>query len=289
MNQPKAGSGELQKPRQRVDLHVHTTASDGTLTPEQVVDEAVRVGLSGLAIADHDSVEGVPPGLEKARSVGLILVPAVEINTDFGKDEIHILGYYIDPLSDALNSVLQRIRSERAGRAAKMVERLNALGMKVDLDRILQIASNGSVGRPHLARALVEAGYASTLSSAFGKYLVRGAPAYVPRYRLEPAEAIAIILEAGGVPVLAHPGLNKHDEMIPRLVEEGLRGIEAYHTDHTHGQTQRYLDLAARYGLVVTGGSDSHGPNNIRTVELGSVSVEMDVVRQLQDIADSRK
>ena len=272
--------------KQRADLHVHTTASDGTLTPEQTVREAARIGLGAVGIADHDTVDGIAPGIAAGRQLGVIVVPAVEINTDFGKDEIHILGYYIDYKSPALNAHLSRLRNERAERGRRIVERLNEMGLNVNLDRVFQIAGKGSVGRPHIARAIVEAGYASSMNGAFGKYLIRGAPAYVPRHKLTPSQAIDIIREAGGVAVLAHPGNSKCDELIPELVKAGLQGIEAYHTDHSSAKTRHYIEIARRYGLVATGGSDSHGPNNLKTVPIGHVTVDLTVVDKLRELAE---
>jgi len=265
----------------RADLHVHTTSSDGTLSPDQVVREAARVGLGAVGIADHDTVGGIEAGLAAAKEVGIILVPAVEINTDFGSDEIHILGYFIDHRSPALTANLERQRNARYERGRKIVERLNDLGVKVSFDRVQQIAGGGAIGRPHVARALVESGYAGSLNGAFAKYLIRGAPAYVARHKLTPFQAVEMILEAGGAPVLAHPGIHKHDELIPELIEAGIKGIEAYHTEHSSVQAEHYAKIGRQHNLIVTGGSDSHGPDNIKTVEIGSVTIGMEAVEQL--------
>ena len=274
--------------RQVADLHVHTTASDGSLTPEQVVQEAAEAGLAAIGIADHDTVDGIAPGLAAGREAGIIVVPAVEINTDYNDEEVHLLGYYIDFESSTLNEHLERLRNARLERAEKMVKRLNELGLKISLDRVLEIAGAGSVGRPHVAKAMVEAGYSSSMNSAFGKYLVSGASAYIPRYKLTPFEAIEIIHEAGGVAVLAHPGDSRHDEMIPQLVDAGMQGIEVYHTDHSSAQARRYLQIAEKYNLIPTGGSDSHGPNMIKTIPVGHITVGMEVVRRLKELADGR-
>jgi len=271
--------------KQRADLHVHTTASDGTLTPEETVLEAARLGLGAVGIADHDTVEGVEQALAAGSMAGIVVVPAVEINTDYGSDEIHMLGYFIDHRSPELNAQLARLRNEREDRAARIVERLNDLGLKISFDRVKEIAGRGAIGRPHIARAIVEAGYASSLNSAFGKYLIRGASAYVPRHKLTPLAAMEIIRDAGGVPVLAHPGLAKHDELIPSLVESGLKGIEVYHTDHSSAKTRHYIEIARQYDLVATGGSDSHGPNNIKTVAIGSATVDLTVVDKLRELS----
>lgn len=263
------------------DLHVHTTASDGTLTPEETVREAARVGLEAVGIADHDTIAGIAPGLAAGHEVGVIVVPAVEINTDFGSSEIHVLGYYIDPASESLNENLTLLRNGRLERGRKIVEKLNEIGINISMDRVEEIAG-GAVGRPHIARALVEAGYSRDMNGAFGRYLVRGTPTYVPRYKLTPLQAIEIIRDAGGVPVLAHPGTNKHDEMIPELVENGLVGIEVYHSDHSSFQSKHYLKIAEKYGLIPTGGSDSHGPGNVKTIAIGSVTCDISVVHRLR-------
>ncbi len=270
--------------REVADLHVHTTASDGTHTPEQVVQEAVRVGLAAVAMADHDTVGGVEPGLAAGRQMGIIVVPAVEINTDYAADEIHLLGYYINHESAALSAHLEGLRTKRFERAERIVARLNELGRKISMERVMEIAGGGAIGRPHIARAIAEAGYASSIGAAFGKYLVRGAPAYVERHKLTPLQAIEIIHEAQGVAVLAHPGNSKHDELIPELVDGGLQGIEAYHADHSSAQANHYVQMARRYDLIPTGGSDSHGPNMLKTVAVGHVTVDMAVVHRLKEL-----
>ncbi len=264
------------------DLHVHTTASDGTLTPEQTVREAARVGLEAVGIADHDTIAGIESALMTGEEVGIIAVPAVEINTDFGSTEIHVLGYYVDPASESLTENLALLRNGRLERGRKIVEKLNEIGLKISMDRVEEIAGGGAVGRPHIARALVEAGYVRSMNSAFGKYLTRGTPTYVPRYKLTPFQAMDIIREAGGVPVLAHPGTNKHDEMIPQMVEAGLLGIEVFHTDHSSTQAKHYLKIAEKYDLIPTGGSDSHGPDNVKTIAIGSVTCDIAVVHRLR-------
>jgi predicted metal-dependent phosphoesterase TrpH len=274
--------------QQRVDLHVHTSASDGTLSPAEVVQEAKQIGLAGVGIADHDTVDGLGPAISAGRELGIVVVPGVEINTDYDNEELHMLGYFIDPDSEYLRDRLQYLRSARADRAIKIVERLKELGVHISIEKVREFAGGGAIGRPHIARAIVEAGYAPSLSAAFGKYLVRGAPAYVPRYKLTPFEAVEIIHNAGGVAVFAHPGLAHHDELIPELVKVGLEGIEVYHTEHTPAQSAHYLRLAEKYNLVPTGGSDSHGPNNIKTVEIGSVTVDIEVVEKLQYLAQKR-
>lgn len=272
----------------KADLHVHSTASDGTLTPAQLVEEAASAGLAGLGITDHDSICGLEEGLAAGERCGLVVVPGVEINTDYGKDELHMLGYYFDLESTSLNAHLKILRDARFERGVEMVKRLNTLGINISMDRVEEIAGYGSIGRPHVARAIVEAGYTRTLNGAFGKYLVRGTPGYVARYKLTPFEAVQIIREAGGVAVLAHPGHSKHDELIPQLVDAGMQGIEATHTDHSSGQRRIYLKMAKKYGLIATGGSDFHGPGMVKSIPIGNATVEFEVVARLKELAGSQ-
>ncbi|MDH7481978.1 MAG: PHP domain-containing protein [Armatimonadota bacterium] len=269
----------------QADLHVHTTASDGTLTPEQVVREAARIGLAAVGITDHDSVDGIKEAVGTGKTVGIKVVPGIEINTDVGNEEVHILGYFIDDESVALRRHLENLRQGRLDRAKKIVERLNKLGVNISFDDVLKVADKGSVGRPHIARAIVNAGYADSPGDAFGRYLARGAPAYIPRYKVSPFEALHTIKEALGVPVFAHPGTSKHDELIPQLVEVGLKGIEVYHPEHSPAQTEHYLRIAEKYNLIATGGSDSHGPNMIKTVPIGYVTVDVSVAYELEELA----
>src|SRR5207249_4619558 len=216
----------------RIDLHTHTIASDGLLAPAALVALAHDGGVGVLAVADHDSTDGVDPAMTAGRRVGMEIIPAVEINTDIHESEIHILGYYIDHHQPWFQEFLGRLRDGRVNRAAKMVEKLNALGIRIDFARVRALAS-GAVGRPHVARALVEAGVVGSTEEAFEKYLGRNGPAYVERMKLSPPEAVQVIHRAGGIPVLAHPGWGVKDEMITALVETGLEGLEVYYPDHT--------------------------------------------------------
>lgn len=273
--------------RRLVDLHTHTTASDGTLSPEALVHEAADAGLAGIGITDHDTINGVAAGLAAGEREGIIVVPGVEINTDFRSTEVHVLGYYIDIESPRLSEELQRLRDERFNRGKRIVERLNQLGMNISMERVQEISGGGAIGRPHVARAMVEAGYVSSVNSAFGKWLIRGTPAYVERYKLTPVQAIEIITEAGGVPILAHPGDAKCDDIIPDLVKAGLKGFEAAHTDHSSHQRKHYIKLARKYHVLATGGSDYHGPNEMKQFPVGHVTVDLDVVNALRELAPS--
>jgi len=279
-------------PGGRADLHVHTTASDGLLTPSQVVDRAAAAGLAAVGIADHDTVAGIEPALARAAELGSgapLVVPAVEINTDWEEGEIHILGYFIDWRGPALTRTLEGLRRGRLRRIEKIVGALRGLGITVSVQRIISLCEEGSVGRPHVARALVEAGYVSSVREAFQRYLARGRPGYVARDRFTPVKAVRTVREAGGVAVLAHPGLDTSPEFIDELIEAGLEGVEVYHPDHGPEAERFYLALAARKGLVVTGGSDSHGPGHVHGTAIGYRTVEFGAVEELRRRQERRR
>jgi predicted metal-dependent phosphoesterase TrpH len=265
----------------RIDLHTHTTASDGLLSPDALVALAHEAGVGVLAVADHDSTDGVDLATAAGARVGMDVIPAVEINTDDHESELHVLGYYLDHHQPWFQQFLQRLRDGRVNRAAKMVEKLNAMGISIDFTRVRALAA-GAVGRPHVARALVEAGAVGSTEEAFDQYLGRNGPAYVERMKLSPQEAVQVILQAGGIPVLAHPGWGVKDEMIPTLAQNGLEGLEAYYPDHTPVMVAHYLEVAQRFGLLVTGGTDFHGGDLATKVPPGSQYVPADVAEKLK-------
>ncbi|HET7874460.1 MAG TPA: PHP domain-containing protein, partial [Methylomirabilota bacterium] len=258
-----------------VDLHSHTTASDGSLSPRELVREAVRHGLRVLAITDHDSTEGLAAAFdEAAKHPPLEIVPGIEINCDVEGAEIHVLGYLMDYEAAWFQDFCRAQREERRQRVYRMVERLAALGMPVEPEEVFAVVREGSAGRPHVARAMVKRGYVKSVREAFDKYLASGRPAHVPRKKLLPADAVRLIRRAGGVPVLAHPGLADRDELIPGLIEAGLMGIECYYPEHSAAQRATYAQICKDRGLVATGGSDFHGLN-VRAGSLGSPAVPM--------------
>ncbi len=255
-----------------VDLHIHSTISDGTRTPEEIVATATQRGLYAISITDHDDVAGVARA-QRAAADELLVLPGVEVSTDLHDAEVHILGYLIDCQNEPLLAKLAQVRARRVWRAREMVKRLNSLGVSLDYAQVAQIAGEGSVGRPHVARALFDQGVVGSQAEAFRRFLHKGGPAYAPRYKLSPAEAIALIRQASGVAVVAHPGLCRDDEAVEEVLQLGISGLEAYHTSHTDLQTEKYLRMADEYGLLVTGGSDSHGPGGPIPVGVGSVDV----------------
>lgn len=266
-----------------VDLHLHTTYSDGTLEPEALVALAAEHGVTLIAITDHDEVGGVLPAQQAGSALGVTVLSGVEINTDLGREDVHILGYGFAPDSPVMQAGLVGLRASRMERALKMLDRLQALGKPLVRERVLEIAGHGSIGRPHLARALVEAGYVKSMSEAFDKLLGKRCPAYVPRTPYTPEEAIELIHRSGGIASLAHPGkLGDPVRIVTRLVRAGLDALEAYHSDHPKHITERMLRLAQDFHLTITGGTDSHGFTGVRPIMVGAVPVPDEVGEALR-------
>jgi predicted metal-dependent phosphoesterase TrpH len=267
----------------RVDLHVHSTASDGKLRPSEVVLLAAQVGVKTLALTDHDTTDGVAEAQRTGREVGIEVIAGVEINSEGEHGDAHILGLLIDPVEPTLREQLVAIRDARVGRAKGMLKKLAAMGMPVEWERVLAIAGEASsIARPHIARAMVEAGHVATVQEAFDKYIDNDGPAYVNRFRLTISEAIGVIHGAGGLAVLAHPAHSKLVHLIPQLVEAGLDGVEVYYPTHTPEQQSELLGIAAHYDLVITGGSDFHTLDDSAHGRLGCVDVPPDVVANLK-------
>jgi predicted metal-dependent phosphoesterase TrpH len=265
-----------------VDLHSHTTASDGALAPRELVQLAARHRVRVLAVTDHDSTDGLPEAIDEAARHGIEIVPGLEINTDVPGAEIHVLGYYVDWQAGWFQDFLRQQRVERRARVHRIVERLTELGMPLTAEEVFAICQEGSPGRPHVAQAMVSRGYVKSVREAFDKWLRADGPANVPRRRLTPVEAVAVIRRASGVPVLAHPGLANRDEMIPELVEAGLAGIETYYPEHSVAQINAYRETCERLSLVATGGSDYHGSHTGRAATLGSPYIPLDVWENLK-------
>lgn len=244
-----------------IDLHLHTNFSDGTFSPEEVVEYAIKYGLTAISITDHDSIDGIAPAIYAARGSSLEVVPGVELTAD-GKNsqEMHILGYYIQWENGRLNDELKNLRDERQLRAEKMIERLEHLKINIPFKEVEKLATGGAIGRLHIARLMLQYGYVSSTDEAFDRYIGNGKAAYIKKHRLSSQEAIALIRAADGIPVLAHPHLLSNAEnTVTGLVDEGLMGIEAYYNSRRPGPSQRYLKLAKKYRLIPTGGSDCHG------------------------------
>lgn len=272
----------MQNASYPADLHCHTTASDGLLTPSEIIALAKSRNLQALAITDHDTVDGLNEARQMAERVGIHLITGVEINTDWHGKEVHILGYGIKTDSDGFNHKLKELRAKRAIRVQRIIEKLRQLGISITFEQITQNAGGDSLGRPHIALALVRQRYTSSVKEAFDKYLKNGAPAYVPRYKLKPAEAIQIIRQAGGVAVLAHPGSEGLYDEITGWVGDGLQGIEVSHPDHTAEKSRKYARLSRELKLLATGGSDFHGKGVKPGIELGAWGVNMNIVEAIE-------
>lgn len=261
------------------DLHLHTHFSDGTYTPEELVGHARDKGLSAIALTDHDTVEGCPRAAAACKEVGIEFVSGTELTADHKNTEIHILGYFLEVENPVLLKEIAKCQVTRQDRIREMVERLNRQQIPLKADRVFAIANCSSPGRPHVARALVEEGFCSSVDEAFDRFLKHNRPAWVPKRRISAADAIDLIHTAGGLAVMAHPGLNRTDAVIEPAVEAGLDGIECFHTRHSTVASERYLEIADKYHLLVTGGSDCHGMNKgkplIGTIKLPYQHVEM--------------
>jgi hypothetical protein len=267
-----------------IDLHLHTTASDGRLSPAQLVARARASGLTTIAVTDHDTVAAIAEATEVARAAGIRVVPGIEVTAvDDGRD-VHMLGYFFDPQSETLAAVLEHQRALRVSRVREIGARLAALGMVIDVESVLLAAAarpGSSVGRPQVARELVRAGYVASVQDAFDKWLATGRPAFITRTGPSPATIVDAIHDAGGLASMAHPGVTRRDELIGPLAEHGLDAIEVYHSDHAPEDQQHYLMIAKRRNLLVSGGSDFHGedpaeiakPGRARRAILGVVAL----------------
>ena len=245
----------------RGDFHCHSTASDGVLSPADVVDLAYKQGVRVLALTDHDSTEGVAEARQAAaRYPDLTLVPGVEMGTDIPGAEVHMLGLFLDPDNAELQTSLHKLRESRIGRGRGIVEKLREMGLNITWDQVKRIADGGAVGRPHVAQALVDNGHVATVKEAFDKYIARNGPAYVEREKMTPAEAVSSIVRLGGLPCLAHPGdLNDLDALLLMLKDAGLAAMEVFYKDYEPATVQRLEAAAKRFDLVPLGGSDYHG------------------------------
>ena len=274
----------------RADLHTHTAFSDGTLAPTQLVARAVQRGLEVLALTDHDCTDGLPEALEAAaRYPGFLLIPGIELSTDVPQNEVHVLGYFIDWQSPPFQDRLSRLRYSRLDRGKAMVAKLGELGMNLSWERVQEIAGDGSVGRPHIAQAMLEAGHIKSLDEAFDLYLGRNGPAYVEREKMTSAEAVELITSVNGLPVLAHPAqLEDLDSFLDELKPAGLLGMEVYYQDYAPEDIDRLLLTARRHGLLPLGGSDFHGLGGVRERDLGDIPLPFGPVEQLIALARER-
>lgn len=266
----------------KIDLHVHTTASDGSYSPRNLVALARSKGIDCLAITDHDTTYGLSEALEAGKEYGMEIIPGIELSTVQENTEIHVLGYYIDPQNLPFQETLDRLVEARDGRARRIVEKLNDLGYPIEFSEVRSKAPHGTMGRPHVALVMMDHGIIRSIDEGFDKYLSPGCPAYVPRMRLTPLEAIHLIKEAGGVPVLAHPGLGCPKVLLTDFVRNGLEGIEVFYPKHSHDEIDYYYYQCKNFNLIMTGGSDFHGHNPEDTAILGNIQVPAETIERLK-------
>ena len=268
-----------------IDLHTHTTASDGRCTPPELVTRVAAAGVRVLSVTDHDTLAAWEEASTCCAAAGIELVPGIEITAIAEGTDVHVLGYFINIGAPALHTFLAEQRRRRIDRVRQMIDRLESFGIRLDADAILRPGlddTSKSVGRPWIARALVAGGHVETANEAFERWLSRGRPAFVPRLGARPEEVFARIHEAGGLASLAHPGLLGRDELIAGFAAAGLDALEAYHSDHDPESTLRYLGLADRFGLAVSGGSDYHGDQSHGALGPGSVSLPRERYEKLK-------
>ena len=278
------------------DLHTHTTASDGSESPATVVAMAAAAGLEALAITDHDTMDGIPEGAAAASELDVMLVPGVELSTEFvgpagKKQEVHVLGYFPDPNSEGLARHMFDSKDERKGRARQIVDKLNTLGLHITWERVLEIAGDARIGRPHIARAIIEAGYVQSWNEAFDKWIGNDAPGYVGRSKMGPSAAVRMLRDAGAVTSLAHPMYDFHggvldlDALLPEMMEAGLQGLEVYCSNQPASVTDKYRSVARKFGLLATGGSDFHGDQVSAGVRVGDATATSEVLAAICTLA----
>ncbi len=273
-----------------IDLHTHTTASDGVLAPRQLIELAAETGLCAVAITDHDTVDGIAPARRHARRIGMPFIPGIEISAEYSATgTMHILGYFIDETTESFSEALAFLKRARRKRNPQILERLNHYGIDITMEDVLREAGSDQIGRPHFARAIVRKGFASSISEAFERFVKKGAPCYVNKERFTPQRAIELIRKAGGIPVIAHPKTLNIDfhRVLPRylaeLKEMGLMGLEAYYYNHSRSEEEYFLGLSRKLDILVTGGSDFHGDNKPKVV-LGKGNGNLHVPRSVYDL-----
>ena len=269
------------------DLHLHTNFSDGTFSPEELVLHAQKSGLACIAVTDHDSVEGCARAAAACAAVKMEFIPGAELTAERNDTELHILGYFLDEHNKKLLAEIARFQAVRQNRIHEMVAHINKLGTPLEVESVFALANCQSPGRPHVARAMVKAGFVRSLDEAFERFLKKGRPAWVPKSKISALEAIDLVHQAGGIAVMAHPGLNRTDSIIPDLVEAGMDGIECFHTKHSTAMSERYLEIADKYNLLVTGGSDCHGFSKGRPL-IGTVKLPYEHVEKMKELRNKR-
>lgn len=264
------------------DLHLHTNFSDGDYSPERLITESINCGLSAIAIVDHDTVCAIKPALDEARGKDIEVLAGIELTAEYDNAEIHILGYLIDYENNLLLEKLKVLKQNRIERIYKIAAKLkDRMGVNLRPDEVFAIAGKGTVGRLHVARALVKAGTAESIFEAFRKFIGDKSPGYIAGFKLSPTDAIKLIREVGGISVLAHPYTINNDTLVIKLIDNGLMGLEVYYPEHSQGTINFYLNLAKKHNLLVTGGSDCHGTAKPE-VKLGTIKIPYELVEELK-------
>jgi len=279
----------LDRDERIIDLHTHSSLSDGALTPEELVEEAMYNGVSAIALTDHDEVSGIPRAVAHGGTKGIEVIPGIELTAYAGETEIHILGLLLETYSPDFEKKIGIIAESRRQRVYEIVEKLGARGVTLDPDEIFETAGEGVVGRPHVARVLLRHNLVTTIHDAFRTYIGNDAPCYAAKYRMTCKEAVDLVHSVGGMAFLAHPGLTRRDELIPDLLEYGMEGIEVYHMNHSPQDTKRYRALADERGALVTGGSDFHGNNFKEGEKIGRPAVRYETLARIKAAKVQRK
>ncbi len=283
------------------DLHIHSTISDGNLTPEQIVDFSIKKGLSAISITDHDSLDAIDLAINYSVGKRIEIVPGIELSTKYipendsnseikgninpYNEEIHLLGYYLDYKSKILKELLDEIVNSRQTRAIRMIDNLNEIGVNISLDDVKERSGNDIIGRPHIADSMVAGGYVTNRNEAFRDYLIKGKPGYATRFKPNVREVIKLLKSIGGVPILAHPGIIENQELIGLIINEGVMGLEVYHSKHTRDDNHKYLQIAEARNLLISGGSDCHGPITDFPPMIGNYVVEYKYLEKIKNAA----
>ncbi len=265
-----------------IDLHLHTTASDGTSSPKEVVRKAASLGFSAIAITDHDTISGLEEALAAGDRYNIEVVPGIELNTDYKDFEVHILGYFIDYKSEILLDRLASLKKARYNRIKKMIDKLAEIEIEISFAEVKELAGDAPLGRAHLAQVIIEHGYESEWGAVFDKYIGRRGPAYVERKKITPQKAIDLIKSIGGVPIVAHPALINSEQVIDELIDWGVKGLEVYHTEHGKEDVKRYKSFVEENGLLMTAGSDCHGKKRKTGELIGKIKGDYNLLKELK-------
>lgn len=268
----------------RFDLHIHTNHSDGMFSPSQVVDLAIEQGLNGIAITDHDTITGIEEAINHSLNYNdFKVIPGIEFSCVYRDEEVHILGYFIDYKDPNIINMTNRLKSARINRGLDIIKKINGLGLNLTIEEVKDFSGDDYIGRPHIARALIKNGYVYTIQEAFDKYLNRGKPAYVERYKMTIEDTISLIKDGGGISILAHPGLLKDKSIVKHCISLDIDGIECIHSKHSRNDTKLFLGITNENRLIATGGSDCHGDLTGGTLLLGKYFIDIDSIPEMKE------